>query len=89
MAYFMIDPGEDLNYTFNWASVLGTATISTSAWAIRPTGPTLHGGSNTTTTATIYVSGCSNGVVYQLINTITTSSGSTEQKTVALRCEDL
>ena len=87
MTYELISPSEDFNYTFNWATRLGNATISTSTWAISPTGPTLDNQSNTTTTATTYVSGCTKGEVYRLTNTVTTSAGTTEQQSITLYCE--
>ena len=86
MAYLLIDPSEVHPYTFDWSDVLGAATISTSTWSVRPTGPTVAAGTNTTTTATTTISACTAGKTYQLINTITTSAGATEQKSIALRC---
>ena len=84
----LIDPNETLNYTFNWADALGSATISSSTWVITPTGPTLSNSANTSTTATIYVSGCTQGKIYSLSNRITTNGGVIEEKTITLRCEN-
>lgn len=87
MAYLLHDPSEDLNYSFNWATRLGAATISTSIWAISPTGPTIDTTSNTSTVTTAFVSGLTRGEVYRLINTVTTSTGTTERDSVTIRCE--
>lgn len=89
MAYLVIDPAETLNYTFDWEGRLGAATISTSTWSISPTGPTLSSPTNTTTTATTLIAGCTAGAIYTLTDTITTSAGTTEQRSICLRCENI
>jgi len=87
MAFLLIDPDETLDYVMDWSSWLGADTISSSAWAISPAGPTLSGQSNTTTTATVFVAGASRGEIYALTNTIATAGGRTAERSVSLRCE--
>ena len=89
MAYQLITPNGDLNYTFDWSDVVGGATISTSVWSTLPTGPTVDNTSidNTNKTTTGFLSGGTSGQVYQLINRITTSTGTTEEQSIAVRCQ--
>lgn len=85
MAYRLIDPNENQNITFDWSDVLGSRTIASSSWSIAPTGPTLNNQANTDTTTTCYVSGVTAGQVYRLINRITTSASTTEERSMTLR----
>lgn len=67
---------EVLDYTFDWSTnewLESSETISTSSW-VAATGVTVDSDSNTTTTATIWVSGGTSGQTYKLTNTITTSN---------------
>jgi hypothetical protein len=87
MACELIAPGATLDYTMEWANVLGDRTISSSTWSIYPTGPTLSGNANTTDTATTKIAGCTLGQVYRLTNEVVTSGGTTEEQSIILRCE--
>lgn len=80
----LIDPAETRSFTQDWSDWLDTETISTSTWAVTPTATTA-GATNTTTTATVKLSACSHGQVYQLTNTITTSGGQTAQRSITVR----
>lgn len=91
MAYLLISPSGDLDYSEDWSDWLDTGvTITTATWAIFPTGPTLDGQIDTTTSSRIFVSGCTLGVVYLLTNNIVTSfsTAQTAERTIALRCEE-
>jgi hypothetical protein len=72
------DPQDKKDYTVNWASRLADAeTITTSTWTV-PTGITQPVGSpatNTTTTATIWLTGGTAGVHYKVTNHVVTSQG--------------
>ncbi len=98
MPYLLIDPQETLDYSFDWSQFLDEVgspgdTINASFWAVTPLGsgsptePILSNQSNTATTATVFVSNCAAGGVYQLTNTVTTAQGRTAERSIALRCE--
>ena len=90
MSYRLIDPDETLDYAVDWSDWLDTGiVISTTTWSITPTGPTLSGQSDGSTSSRIYVSGCTLGVVYRLSCKITTSAATAQvaERTVVLRCE--
>lgn len=87
------DPASVLDFTHDWASYLQAAeTISTSAWAASPTTAsplTVDSDTETTTTATVWLSGGLLGQVYRVVNTITTNQGRTEERTIVVRMENL
>lgn len=82
-AVFAKDPNAVLDYQINWAAWLGTDTISTSAWTV-PSGITQTSASNTTTTATIWLSGGTAGAQYDLVNRIVTAGGRTDDRTITI-----
>ena len=71
--YFIKDPNAVLEYQIDWSSWLGADTIVTSTWTV-PTGITKDSSTNTTTTATIWLSGGTAGTRYELTNRIVTSN---------------
>lgn len=81
------DPSAILDYQFNWATWLGSDTIATSTWTV-PAGITQSSETETTTTATIWLSGGTDGSDYQVVNTITTAGGRTDQRTLTIRCRN-
>lgn len=78
---FVKDPDATLDYLVNWSDWLLTDTIVTSTWTV-PTGITKVSDTNTTTTATIWLSSGIVGVVYDCINKIITASARTDQRTI-------
>lgn len=88
----LIDPNDKLDYSEDFSDWLDTGTLisGTPAWTIFPTGPTLGDQVDTTTKSTIFISGCTLGVVYLLSCKITTDAATpqTKERTIALRCED-
>lgn len=78
MTWQFKDPDETLDYQIDWSTTLGTDTISTSVWTV-PVGITEASSANTTTTATIFLSGGTDGTRYDLTNTITTAGGLTHE----------
>ena len=66
---FVKDPDATLDYIIDWSEWLDTDTISTSTWTV-PTGLTNVSDSNTTTTATIWLSGGTAGQRYTVSNRI-------------------
>lgn len=87
-AIFTKDPNAILDYQINWATWLGSDTIDTSTWTV-PTGITRTSATNTTTTATIWLSGGTSGTDYDLLNRIVTAGGRTEDRTITIRVEEM
>ena len=74
MSAFLKDPNARLDYQIDWSSWLGVDTISVSTWIVEA-GITQETVSNTTTTATIWLSGGTVGTTYRVTNRITTAAG--------------
>lgn len=81
---FVKDPDAILDYQVNWATWLGVDTISTSTWVV-PTGITQVSVANTTTTATIKLSGGTVDTDYTLVNRIVTAGGRTDDRSIVMR----
>ncbi|MCK5783867.1 MAG: hypothetical protein KAH06_05430 [Desulfobacterales bacterium] len=84
---FLKDPNAVLDYQADWSDWLGDDTISTSDW-ILPTGIIEDSATNTTTTATIWLSGGTAGTSYTLVNRIVTAGGRTEDRTITIVCQE-
>lgn len=74
--WFEKDTDEVLDFQIDWSTWLGSDTISTSTWTV-PSGITKNSDTNTTTTATIWLSGGVVGEVYEVQNRIVTDGGRT------------
>jgi hypothetical protein len=87
---FVKDPGDTLDYQIDFTDWLDGDTISSSSWAVSPTGPTLSAqsvnGPNTITTC--WVAGGTHGKDYQLTNTIVTTGGRTKQKSMTIQVRE-
>lgn len=81
---FVKDPDEVEFYVRDWSADLDGDTIATSTWTV-PSGITKDSDTNTTTTATIKLSGGTLGSDYALVNRITTAAGRTLDKTLTFR----
>ncbi len=98
MAYLLIDPGETLDYSFDWSEFLDEGgspsdAIVTSSWAVTPQAgsppaPTLSGQANNLRATSVFVSDATLGAIYQLTNTIATAAGRTAERSITLRCEN-
>ena len=77
------DPSAVLDYTIDWSTWLGSDTISTSSWTVE-SGITKDSDNNTTTTATIWLSGGTAGTDYTVTNTIVTAGGRTDQRSLLI-----
>lgn len=75
------DPNSVLDYTENWATWLVTDTITTSTWTL-DAGITKDSDTNTTTTATAWISGGTAGNSYKAVNRIVTAGGRTADRTI-------
>ncbi len=84
------DPDEIKDYSLNWAALLAvdSDTIVTSDWAVvTGSGLTIDSTSDSDTTTTVWLSGGTIGVTYELRNRVTTLGGRTYDQTVKLRCK--
>lgn len=83
---FTKDPSATLDYTLDWYADgwLGTDTISAVTWVV-PSGLTQASSSNTTTTATIWLSGGTVGTDYEVTCRITTAGGRVDDRTLRLQ----
>ena len=79
------DPNAVLDYAIDWSAWLAASeTISTSTWTV-PTGITQDSESETTTVATIWLSGGTAGVTYTVTNRIQTNQGRTDDRSFKVR----
>ena len=75
-----------LTYTINYAAELDTDTISTSTWSSEDSGVTIANDANTTTQATVRLSGDVGR--YRVVNKIVTAAGDTMERYIDLRIVD-
>ena len=68
--------GEVLDYKVDWDDWLQSETISTSTWKAS-SGVTIDSNTNSTTDATVWLSGGTVGAVYTVVNTIATTAART------------
>ena len=74
------------DYTINWGdNWLGADTISASTWAITPSDLVEVSNTFDDDEATIWVSGGVVGIVYTLLNQITTAGGRIDKRPIYLR----
>ena len=84
METFFKDPDSVMDFAVDWSDWLDSDTISTSTWAV-PTGITNDTDTNTTTVATIWLSGGTIGKQYTLTNRIVTAAGRTADRSFKLK----
>ena len=75
-----------LDYVIDWTAWLNGDTISTSTWTV-DAGMTEASSSNTTASATIWLSGGTIGNSYTIKNHITTTAGRIEDHSFVVVCE--
>ena len=80
---FLKDPNAVLDYVVDWTTWLNGDTIATILWTV-PAGITQDSESESTTSATVWLSGGTVGETYQLVNRITTAGGRTEDRTIRI-----
>lgn len=85
MAYqeYVKDPSAVLDYQIDWETWLDGDTISTSTWTV-PSGITQDSETETTTTATIWLSGGTAQTNYNVVNKIVTAAGRTDERTIRI-----
>lgn len=87
MALYVKDPASVLDYVWDWTSWLGDDTILSSTWTV-PAGLTKTSQVNTSTTATVWLSGGTAGQSYAVTNRITTTQGRTDERTMQIVVRD-
>lgn len=70
------DPAGTADYSVDWAKELGADVITGSTWTV-PAGLTRVSDSLSATATTVWLSGGTDGVAYDLTNTVTTAGGRT------------
>ena len=79
------DPDAVLDYGLDWSNWLASGeTISSSSWVVE-TGLTKDSSSNTTTTATVWLSGGTAGRTYRITNSIVTSTGREDDRSILIK----
>ena len=78
---WMKDPSAVLEYINDWSDWLNGDTIVTSTWTA-PTGITKTSEANSTTTATVLLSGGTAGTSYVVVNRIVTAAGRTDERSL-------
>ncbi len=79
------DPDAVLDWVWDWNEWLDEGETIASSTFIASVGITIDSESNTTKTATVWLSGGTAGQVYQVTNRITTSSGRTDDRSITIR----
>lgn len=84
------DPDAVLDYAMSWATWLGADTISTSVWSVD--GPdsslTVDSDSETTTVATVWLSGGTPNMDYVITNRITTAGSRTDDRSITVQVRE-
>ena len=83
------DPDAVLDFTVSWAEWLAEAedTITSSTWTAEA-GITIDSDSNTTTTATVWLSGGTATERYRVTNEIVTVGGRTDNRTITVKVRE-
>ena len=88
---FTKDPDATLTYSIDWSvgpnngpGWLGADTLASAVWTA-PTGMSKVSESNTTTVATVKVSGGTDGVDYLWLCRVTTAGGLTDDRTILIQ----
>lgn len=87
-AYFIQDPSDVLDYPWDWSQWLQSGeTISSSVFSVTPSGLSIASQSNTTTNATVWLSGGTSMTTYTVTNKITTTAGRTADRSATIRVQ--
>lgn len=84
---FMKDPDAVLDYHIDWSKWLDGDTISASTWDA-PTGITIDSSDFTSTTAVVWLSEGTEGSTYKVVNSITTSDGRSDDRTLFINVRE-
>ena len=80
-----VSPSAVLDYAEDWADWIGADTIASVTWAV-PAGLTITAQANTTTKATVWLSGFVLGSTYEVSCRITTAAGRVDTRVFRLVC---
>lgn len=87
---FNKDSNAVLDYRLDWSQWLpGGDTITTSTWTATPNTITVDDTLHTPTTATVWLSGGTTGVRYQVTNHITTAAGREDDRTLRITIKEM
>lgn len=79
------DPDSVLDYVADWSAWLEAGeTIVTSSWIV-PTGIVMGPDTHDGTTATIWLSGGTNGTDYRITNRVVTTAGRTDDRSITIK----
>jgi hypothetical protein len=91
MALVLKDPESALDYSVDWGLRYLTGDVLTeSSWSVVPVeggGVTIDGSHFDTASATVNVSGGRPGMIYRLLNQVSTSQGRQESRSILVRVE--
>ena len=82
------DPAAVLDWAFDWSDWLGVAETITASTVTVDAGLTKDSATNTTTKATVWLSGGVVGTTYKVVNNVVTNQGRTDERTIAIRVTD-
>jgi predicted alpha/beta-hydrolase family hydrolase len=85
------DPDEVKDYSIDWSAMLSadSDTIETSSWVVASgAGLSIDSSSNTDTAATVWLSGGTAAVTYELRNRVITTGGRTYDQTIRLKVKN-
>ena len=77
------DPDATLDYAVDWAPYLDNDTIESVLWTV-PAGLSLTAQSNDDTVATVWLSGGTVGISYEVVCRITTMAGRIDDRTISV-----
>jgi len=80
------DPDATLDWIFDWNSWLGPFETITNSEFVVDAGITVESSTFTNKTATVWLSGGTEGQVYRVTNRITSSDGRIDDRSFTLRC---
>jgi hypothetical protein len=84
MTSYTKDPNAVLDWKVDWTAWLASGeTITTSTWIV-PTGITKDSDTHTGTAATVWLSGGTVNVSYEVTNRVVTSAGRTDDRTIRI-----
>jgi hypothetical protein len=91
MALVLKDPESALDYSVDWGLRYLTGDVLTeSSWSVVPVeggGVTIDGSYFDTASATVNVSGGRPGMIYRLLNQVSTSQGRQDSRSILVRVE--
>lgn len=80
------DPDEVKDYGVDWSPMLVEDSLATSTWIVGDDDTlTIDSQSNTDMTTTVWLSGGTEGITYQVLNRVTTAGGRTYDQTIKLK----